>query len=106
MSPCAWTRRCVPAWLLGLALLGAGSCGEGYDNNDAELAVRQKAKETCSCLFVMKRDEAFCRAWTKVTPDVAKPEIDHERKRVTAVALGFYRANASFRPGRGCALEE
>ena len=75
MSPCAWTRRCVPAWLLGLALLGAGSCGEGYDNNDAELAVRQKAKETCSCLFVMKRDEAFCRAWTKVTPDVAKPEI-------------------------------
>lgn len=94
--------RLVPlAWLW----LAAG-CKDGYDNNDAELAVRQKAKETCSCVFVMKRDEAFCRAWTKVTPDVAKAEIDYERRRVTAVALGFYRSNASFRPGLGCALEE
>ena len=91
---------------LVLALLAPGGCKEGYDNNDAELAVRQKAKEMCSCLFVMKRDEAWCRAWTKVTPDVAKAEIDHERKRVTAVALGFYRSNASFREGLGCALEE
>lgn len=91
---------------LVLALLALGGCKEGYDNNDAELAVRQKAKEMCSCLFVMKRDEAWCRAWTKVTPDVAKAEIDRERKRVTAVALGFYRSNASFREGLGCALEE
>jgi hypothetical protein len=89
-----------------LAFLGVGSCKEGYDNNDAELAVRQKAKEMCSCLFVMKRDEAWCRAWTKVTPDVAKADIDRERRRVTAVALGFYRSNASFREGLGCALEE
>jgi len=91
--------------LAPLCLLAAG-CGEGYDNNDAELAVRQKAKETCSCVFVMKHDEQWCRAWTKVTPDVAKAEVDHERKRVTAVALGFYRSNASFREGLGCALEE
>lgn len=94
---------------LALALLAAApapGCGEGYDNNDAELAVRQKAKEMCSCVFVMKRDEPWCRAWTKVTPDVAKAEIDHERKRVTAVALGLYRSNASLREGLGCALEE
>lgn len=84
----------------------AGSCSEGYDNNDAELAVRQKAKEMCSCVFVMRRDEAYCRAWTKVTPDVAEAEIDHARKRVTAVALGLYRANASLREGLGCALED
>lgn len=93
------------ALALALAALSAG-CSEGYDNNDAELAVRQKAKETCSCLFVMKRDEAWCRAWTKVTPDVAEPEVDHARKRVTAVALAFYRASASFHEGRGCALED
>ena len=91
---------------LALAVLAFAGCKQGYDNNDAELAVRQKAKETCSCVFVMKQDEAWCRAWTKVTPDVAKAEIDHERKRVTAVALGFYRSNASFREGLGCALEE
>jgi hypothetical protein len=91
--------------VLAIALALPG-CGESYDNNDAELAVRQKAKEVCSCVFVMKRDEAWCRAWTKVTPDVAKAEIDREGKRVTAVALGFYRSNASFREGLGCALEE
>ncbi len=92
---------------LGLGLgLSLAACREGYDNNDAELAVRQKAKEMCSCLFVMRRDEAWCRAWTKVTPDVATPEIDYGRKRVTAVALALYRSNASFREGLGCALEE
>ena len=100
MSPRTWLRRGL------LALSVAAGCKDGYDNNDAELAVRQKAKETCSCVFVMRRDEAYCRAWTKVTPDVAKAEIDHARKRVTAVALGFYRSNASFREGLGCALEE
>jgi hypothetical protein len=102
MSP---RRPLVLGLVLGL-VLASSSCREGYDNNDAELAVRQKAKETCSCLFVMKRDEAWCGAYTKVTPDVAKAEIDYERKRVTAVALGFFRANASFRAGRGCALED
>ncbi len=95
----------VGALVLAVAL-AAPACKDGYDNNDAELAVRQKAKEMCSCVFVMKRDEAWCRAWTKVTPDVAKAEIDRERKRVTAVALGFYRSNASFREGLGCALEQ
>lgn len=95
-----------PRLALALAVLAFPGCKDGYDNNDAELAVRQKAKETCSCVFVMKQDEAWCRAWTKVTPDVAKAEIDHERRRVTAVALGFYRSSASFRAGLGCALEE
>lgn len=100
------TRTLALAALLPLLLLAAGSCKDGYDNNDAELAVRQKAKEMCSCVFVMQHDEAWCRAFTKVSPDVATAEIDHERRRVTAVALGFYRSNASFRDGLGCALEE
>ncbi|MCA9653830.1 MAG: hypothetical protein H6712_19655 [Myxococcales bacterium] len=91
--------------LLASALLAPG-CKDGYDNNDGELAVRQKAKEMCSCVFVMKQDEQWCRDWTKVTPDVADAEIDHERRRVTAVALGLYRSAASFREGLGCALEE
>lgn len=87
-------------------VLGSVACGEGYDNNDGELAVRQKAKEMCSCLFVQRRDEAYCRDWTKVTPDLAKPKVDYARQRVTATALGFYRSAASFRPGLGCALDQ
>lgn len=104
MSRPRWAR--LARVLLGPGLLLGLGCGEGYDNNDAELAVRQKAKEMCSCVFVQQRDEAYCLAWTKVTPDVAKPEVDHARKRVTATALGFYRSAARFREGLGCALEQ
>ncbi len=95
--------RLLPALSLGAMLLGA--CN-GYDNNDGEMSVRQKAKEMCSCLFVQRRDETYCRAWTKVTPDVAEPDIDYERKRVTATALGFYRSAASFREGLGCSIDQ
>jgi len=92
---------------LGLLAVAAPGCGgEGYDNNDAELAVRQRAKEMCSCLFVQRRDETYCLEWTRVTPNVAKVEIDHDRKRVTSTALGFYRSAASFREGLGCAIEQ
>ncbi len=92
---------------LALALaLPLGACKEGYDNNDAELAVRQKAKEMCSCVFVMKRSEDYCLAWTKVTPNVAKAEVDLQAQRVTAVALGFYRSRATFHERLGCALDQ
>lgn len=94
--------RLRPA-LLALTL---AACGEGYDNNDAELAVRQKAKEMCSCLFVMELSEAQCAAWTKVTPNVAKAKIDWERKRVHAVALGFWSADARYRDREGCVLDD
>lgn len=88
----------------GLAMLAA--CSEGYDNNDAELAVRQKAKETCSCVFVQQRSESYCAAWTKVSPNVASASVDRDEKRVTSVALGFYKATAVYRPRLGCVLEE
>ena len=88
----------------GLALLAG--CSEGYDNNDAELAVRQKAKETCSCVFVQQRSETYCAAWTKVSPNVASASVDRDEKRVTSVALGFYKASAVYRPRLGCVLED
>lgn len=89
------------------AALALASCGdEGYDNNDVVLAVHQKAKEMCSCLFVMELSEAQCVAWTKVTPDVAKVEIDFAEKRVHAHALGLWAASARFRGRTGCALDD
>ncbi|MCY1008412.1 hypothetical protein OV079_23210 [Nannocystis pusilla] len=93
------TRRVLPL-LVALAL--AGCNGEAYDNNDAELAVRQKAKEMCSCLFVMELTEQECAAWTRVSPNVAKATIDRENQRVHAVALGFWAADARFDGRHGC----
>ena len=90
--------------LMFAALAGCGD--EGYDNNDVVLAVHQKAKEICSCLFVMELPEAQCVAWTKVTPDVAKVTIDRAAKRVEAHALGLWAASARFRGRTGCALED
>lgn len=93
------TRRLAPA-LFALALAACND--EAYDNNDAELAVRQKAKEMCSCLFVMELTEAECAAWTRVSPNVARATIDWQQKRVHAVALGFWAAGARFDGRRGC----
>lgn len=95
------------AALLAFVAVASTSCGdEGYENNDVVLAVHQKAKEMCSCLFVMELTEAQCVAWTKVTPDVAKVEIDWAAKRVDAHALGLWAASARFRGRTGCALIE
>ncbi|KIG15186.1 hypothetical protein DB30_05886 [Enhygromyxa salina] len=93
--------------LLALGLVAVASCGidEGYDNNDLELAVRQKAKETCSCLFVMELPEEHCTAWTRVSPDVAAAKIDRERQRVSATALGLWSASAHFNGRTGCVLD-
>ncbi|GEM_PF-1917697 len=96
---------------LGLGLgLGFGLTGcaepEGYDNNDAELAVRQKAKEMCSCLFVMELSEQQCSAWTRVTPNVASATFDRKTKRVHATALGFWSASAHFEGRTGCVLDD
>lgn len=98
--------RTLAASLLA-ACLGSGlACvGEGYDNNDAELAVRQKAKETCSCLFVMQLSNGECEAWTKVTPNVAIAKVDWKNRRVYATALGFWSARASYRGRTGCTLD-
>ncbi|PCC68729.1 hypothetical protein SAMN02745121_07425 [Nannocystis exedens] len=92
-----------PRALFALFALALAACNaEAYDNNDTELAVRQKAKEMCSCLFVMELSEQECAAWTRVSPDVAKATIDREHKRVHAVALGFWAADARFDGRHGC----
>jgi hypothetical protein len=92
--------------LLVTALVLASCTTEGYDNNDTELAVRQNAKEMCSCLFVMELSEDQCKAWTRVTPSVAKAKIDWENKRVESIALGFWSASAHFEGRTGCVLDD
>jgi hypothetical protein len=96
------TRRAA----LALLVLVAACSDEGYDNNDAVLAVHQKAKEMCSCLFVMELPESHCAEWTRVTPNVARATIDWQHKRVHATALGFWAADAHFDGRTGCVLDE
>lgn len=98
-------------WLF-LVTLTALSCADEhanprtYDNNDLELAVANSAFMGCSCMFVMEMPEAFCRAWVKASPDVAKLNFDVAGRRVESAAFVSWAATAHFvDEKRGCVLE-
>jgi hypothetical protein len=77
-----------------------------YDNNDLELAVGNSARMGCSCRFVMEMDEAYCRAWVKASPDVAKLSFDMVNKKVVSSAFVSWAATAYYvDEKRGCVLE-
>ncbi|HEY0883198.1 MAG TPA: hypothetical protein VGE37_02470 [Archangium sp.] len=77
-----------------------------YDNNDLELAVGNSARMGCSCRYVMGMDEAYCRAWVKASPDVAKVSFDDATKKVESAAFVSWAATARFIDDkRGCVLE-
>ncbi len=90
-----------------LAYLGAIPGVKGrYPNSDPALAVAFRAKEMCSCLFVEGRDEAYCRAWTQVSPDLARVEVNARDRSVGARALLLWSARARHVDvRRGCVLE-
>ena len=97
-------------YLLPLALATCGAGGETrparYEAGLVELASAQAAKEVCSCVFVMGRDEDFCRSWARVSPDIAKFRVDYEAKSVRGRAL-LRRSTARYLgPHRGCVLED
>jgi hypothetical protein len=100
-------RRATVLMLLVAACAGQDSQGvRSYDNNDPTLAVGNGALMTCSCLFVMDMDEAYCRAWVKASPDVAKLRIDTEHKSVESSAFISWSAKAHWVDERhGCVLE-
>lgn len=98
--------------LLTMALCVLAGCANEngdprtYDNNDLELAVGNSARMGCSCMFVMEMDEAYCRAWVKASPDVAKVTFDRTNKRVESSAFISWAATARFvDEKRGCILE-
>lgn len=97
------------ALAVGLLLGGCASrttSPQSYDNNDVELAVGNAARMSCSCLFVMKMPDEFCRAWVKASPNVARFTIDTEKKTVEATALLEWGARAHYVDDRrGCVLE-
>ncbi len=97
------------AFLTAMFFLGCANADGNprtYDNNDLELAVGNSARMGCSCMFVMEMDEAYCRAWVKASPDVAKLTFDRANKRVESAAFISWAATAHFvDEKRGCILE-
>jgi hypothetical protein len=98
--------------LASLALLLLAACADdnaphrSFANNDLELAVGNGARFGCTCIFVMKMDEAYCRDWVKASPDVAKIAIDRTAKTVESSAFISFSAKAHFvDERRGCVLE-
>ncbi len=86
-------------------LLLTAACSR-YDDNDLVLLTRYAAKQTCSCVFVMNRDERFCDAWARETPDAKTVTIDYRKKEVEAQAGVLWGAKARFVDRRhGCVLE-
>jgi hypothetical protein len=71
-----------------------------------ELAAANGARMGCSCMFVMERDEEYCRAWVKASPNVAKVTFDQGRKRVEASVFISWAAAAHYVDDKvGCVLE-
>jgi hypothetical protein len=103
-------KRAVLAVLLGALGPVLASCESGgrrrYENNDLVLVTAYTAKDACTCLFVMERDEAFCRSFVKANPAVAQLTIDTEHKAVETSAVLLWGARAYYVDARnGCVLE-
>ena len=93
---------------VALALAASAGCnGPGrYEQNDLQLVTAYTAKDFCSCMFVMGRDEAYCRAWTKANPQVARIEVDVQHKLVRTSALTLWSGAARWKGEReGCVNE-
>ena len=93
---------------LALALaLGAAPLGcTRYEANDLEILTTYSAKQLCSCLFVMKRSEAYCTEWAREEPDVKTFTIDYEQKRVKTQAMTLWGGGAHWVDARrGCVAE-
>ena len=94
------------SFAIGLIFL-SGCEKKGYDNHDLVLLTRYRAKDLCSCIFVMQRDEEYCRNWTKASPNLATIKVDTEQKTVKTAAMQYWSGKAVWiNEKEGCRLEE
>lgn len=99
-------RKLVLLLAVSSALLtGCPGDPRPYDNHDLQLITRYAAKEMCSCMFVMQKDEAFCRRWTRASPAVNTIRIDRDAKIVESQAVLSWGARARWISQReGCRI--
>ena len=82
-------------------------CSHGYPNNDLQMITVYRAKELCSCLFVIQQTEDHCINWTVANPNITSFDIDAENKSVRSQALMFWHAKADFIDDKtGCRIVE
>jgi len=98
--------------MLSAGVLALGGCAQDktephtYANSDEQLAVGNATKMSCSCLFVMNMDEAYCREWVKARPAIVRFSIDWKAKSVEASSFIVWAAKAHYVDDkRGCVLE-
>jgi len=86
--------------------LGTSACGESYGNTELRLLVNFAAKETCSCVFVMRQSDAACLEYSRQFIPVGNVDIRHGQRRVDATQGGTWAGTARFVDDRlGCVLE-
>jgi len=103
------TLRILLLTVAGLALGGCASDAtepHTYANSDEQLATGNATKMTCSCLFVMNMDEAYCSEWVKARPAIVRFSVDRKAKTVEASTFIVWTARAHWvDEKRGCVLE-
>ncbi|MCR9206246.1 MAG: hypothetical protein NXH75_16810 [Halobacteriovoraceae bacterium] len=62
------------------------------------------AKEFCSCLFVVKQTETYCKAYAKQIVPVSKFSINQETKSVEAWGLGYSTQVSFLGDKEGCQI--
>lgn len=77
----------------------------GYSAGMFKIGAGYTAQLVCSCVFVMKRDEDFCRELARVSPDIGHFGVDYVRRRVYGQAI--FRGTWSYErvPRLGCEIQ-
>ncbi len=63
------------------------------------------AKEYCSCRFVMRQDDAYCRRYVEQYLPIGAILVDAPARRVTARGTGAVRSARWLSPREGCRLD-
>lgn len=98
----------MKAVLLGTLLLAAATgCARYYENSEPSLIVNSSTKETCSCIFVLRKGEEECKDYSRLIGprQIVFFEINRDRGTVEG-SLIAWRARARFiSREQGCVLE-
>ncbi len=77
-----------------------------YSASLLPLGTGYQAKLYCSCLFVMKREQAYCEKFIEVSPKIFRVQADLKSKKIEARALYFFsKSTAQYLDGQGCVLQ-